>query len=93
MARIVTRLPTTCLTYSTLYTIISSISVSLLLLGVEDASIMYIATRRSLFCVSGLTVTWVLGLSMLCDEVVYGLYFTKLCFCALMLYWSGGNVS
>ena len=59
MARIVTRLPTTCLTHSTLYRIISSISVSLLLLGVEDASIMYIATRSSLFSVSGLTVAWV----------------------------------
>lgn len=46
MARIVPSLPTTCPAHSTLYTIISSMSASLLLLGVEDASIMYIATCR-----------------------------------------------
>ena len=69
------RLPTTCVTHSTLYRIVSSISVSLLLLGVEDASItdVYIATRSSLFSVSGLTVAWVLGLSVLRDEVVLSL--------------------
>lgn len=78
MARIVPSLPTTCPAHSTLYTIISSMSASLLLLGVEDASIMYIATCRSLFSVSGLTVAWVLGLSVLCDEVVWASFYQAL---------------